>query len=98
MMSDNVGKYLSVLGDSISTFKNYVPAENSVFYDGNKHGITDASKTWWGITMDELGMQLCVNNSWSGSRVTTTNGTAGAGCMDRCQNLHTFLSFPDILV
>ena len=98
MMSDNVGKYLSVLGDSISTFKNYVPAENSVFYDGNKHGITDASKTWWGITMDELGMQLCVNNSWSGSRVTTTNGTAGAGCMDRCQNLHTSTHEPDIII
>lgn len=98
MMSDNVGKYLSVLGDSISTFTKYVPAENSVFYDGKKYGITDASKTWWGITMDELGMQLCVNNSWSGSRVTTTNGTAGAGCMDRCQNLHTSTHEPDIII
>ena len=48
--------------------------------------------------MDELGMQLCVNNSWSGSRVTTTNGTAGAGCMDRCQNLHTSAHEPDIIV
>ena len=42
-----------------------------------------------------LGMTLNINNSWSGSRVTTTNGDAPAGCMTRCENLGTN---PDVII
>lgn len=98
MQSNNIGKYVSIIGDSISTFKGWIPEGQPVFYDGKKYGVTDAYKTWWNIAISELGMKLCVNNAWSGSRVTTTNGTAGAACMDRCQNLHTSEHEPDIII
>ena len=90
--------YLSIIGDSISTFDGWIPSGNKVFYDGSKYGITDVTKTWWYMAMTELGMNLCVNNSWSGSRVTTTAGDESAACMSRCQNLHTEEHEPDFII
>ena len=43
--------------------------------------------TWWKKLLNALGMELCINNSWSGSRVTTTKEETSAGCMTRCENL-----------
>jgi lysophospholipase L1-like esterase len=85
-------KKLSVMGDSISTYKGYSNdstntnssiGKNAVFYTGTNI-INSVSDTWW----KEVGLDVLVNNSWSGSRVSTTNGTAGAGCMTRTYNLH----------
>lgn len=79
------GKTLSILGDSISTFSGYIPSGNVTYYPrGTVQLVTD---TWWKKLIDALGMTLNTNNSWSGSRVTTTDGTTSAGCMARCQNL-----------
>ncbi len=71
------GKKLSVMGDSISTFTgisnnaNYNPnlAGNAVWYPGNNTNFIDERYTYWGRLINDLGMELCVNNSWSGSRV-----------------------------
>lgn len=92
------GKKLSVLGDSISTFKGYIPAGNACYYDGSNYGVASVEDTWWGKTMNALGMELCVNESWSGSRVTTLDGKASAGCMERCQKLHTADKTPDVVI
>lgn len=87
------GKSLSILGDSISTFSGYIPEGNVTYYPtGTVQAVTD---TWWKKLIDALGMTLNVNNSWSGSRVTTTAGDTSAGCMTRCQSLGTT---PDVII
>lgn len=89
------GKNLSIIGDSISTFAGYIPSGNANFYTGSNCGVSSVNDTWWMKLMNALGMELKLNNSWSGSRVTTTNGETSAGCMTRCQNLGTN---PDVII
>jgi lysophospholipase L1-like esterase len=71
------GLSLSVFGDSISTYHNisnntsYNPtiAENALWYtEGaiSEACLYDHTYTYWGSMLRELGMELCVNNSWSG--------------------------------
>lgn len=86
------GKKLSILGDSISTFEGYIPAGNRVYYPAA--GVDYVTDTWWYKLMLALDMQLEVNESWGGSRVTTTDGETKAGCMTRCQNLGD----PDVVI
>lgn len=87
------GKKLSILGDSISTFSGYIPSGNATYYP---HGtIQTVDDTWWKKLIDALGMSIEVNNSWSGSRVTTTNGETSAGCGTRAQSLGTA---PDVII
>lgn len=65
-------KLFSILGDSISTFEGVTPKGYNVFYTDSRKlesGITTADKTWWGRVIKELGGELLVNNSWSGSLV-----------------------------
>lgn len=60
------GLGLSILGDSISTYDGWIPWGFHVFYplDGE---VTDVSQTWWMMLLDDTGMELCANNSSSGS-------------------------------
>lgn len=53
---------------------------------GNTHaasGINEVDKTWWKQVLNTMGMNLCVNAAWSGSRVagnsTDTSGAIGCG-------------------
>lgn len=89
------GKTLSILGDSISTYVGYIPSGNANFYTGSNCGVSSVNDTWWMKLINAFGMTLNLNNSWSGSRVTTTNGSDSAGCMTRCQNLGTS---PDVII
>lgn len=67
------GKVVSIMGDSISTFKDYIPIVDGhnlthrTYYPVGD--ITDVTKTWWYMLVDELGAKLGVNESWSGSYV-----------------------------
>lgn len=87
------GKTLSILGDSISTFDGYIPVGNATYYPAGT--VTAVTDTWWKKLIDALGMTLNINNSWSGSRVTTTDGETSAGCMARCEALGTS---PDVII
>lgn len=60
------GLGISILGDSISTYDGWIPEGFNVFYpfDGE---LTDVSQTWWKSLIEETGMELCANNSSSGS-------------------------------
>lgn len=89
------GKSLSILGDSISTYAGYIPVGNANYYTGNNAGVSSVNDTWWMKVINALGLTLNLNNSWSGSRVTTTDGNTSAGCYTRCQNLGTT---PDIIM
>ena len=87
------GKTLSILGDSISTYSGYIPSNNVTYYPAGT--IQSVNDTWWKKLIDALGMTLNVNNSWSGSRVTSTNGSDSAGCMSRCEKLGVL---PDVII
>lgn len=72
------GKTLSVLGDSISTYTGYsndaantnsTIGGNAICYDGS-YILTDVNDTWWMSTVNETGMKLLVNNSWSGDKIS----------------------------
>ena len=87
------GKTLSILGDSISTFYGHIPSGNATYYPSGT--VTAVENTWWHKLVSALGMTVDVNNSWSGSRVTTSDGDASAGCMSRCENLG---ASPDVII
>lgn len=67
------GKKLSILGDSVSTYRglsndgnaNAATAENACFYKDP----FPSEKTYWMMVMKELGLGLCVNNSYSGGNL-----------------------------
>lgn len=92
------GKKLSILGDSISTFAGYIPSGNTVYYTGSNGGVSSVADTWWHKLLTALQMQLLVNQSWSGSRVTTTAGETSAGCKSRCTGLGTTGVDPDVII
>ena len=98
------GKYISFMGDSITTYrgvsnsKNYnsTIGNNAVFYPMGT--VQNGNLTWWKKAVDNLDLELCVNNSWSGSCVTGTDSSSA--CMIRAQNLHNDKKniYPDIIV
>ena len=102
------GKYFSLLGASTSTFSGFSNSElynttltqNAAYYPKSEW-FNSHSDTWWMRTIQALDMKLCVNNSWSGSCVTTkVDGHEKAGCMKRATELHndTLGIEPDIIV
>ncbi len=91
-MPDLSKKTISILGDSISTYSgisnnatdtNSTIGNNAIFYPS--YEIDNSNETWWAQTAEATGMQVLVNNSWSGSRVL--NG-GGAAYDERCVQLH----------
>ena len=71
-------KWVSILGDSISTYSGWVPSGNAAHYP--TQDVTDVTKTWWHQLLTKLGAKLCVNESWSGRKVSDTSATASATC------------------
>lgn len=83
------GKKLSILGDSISTYIGYsndsintnnTIGNNKLYYKGTNY-ITDVNDTWWMRTSNETGLEILVNNSWSGDKVIQRG-------QKRCLELH----------
>ena len=69
-------KWVSILGDSISTYNGWVPAGNSYYYP--KDDVNDVKKTWWHILLKKLGAKLCVNESWNGRKVCDLKSVANS--------------------
>lgn len=69
-------KSVSILGDSYSTFEDYIePAANVSWYFNNPqkgNDVNDATLTWWHMFIKDNGYRLCVNNSYSGATVCNT--------------------------
>ena len=105
MMLDTVadayaGKKLSVFGDSISTYVgisnntayNTTISGNAIWYSSiGRGGIYDHTYTYWGSLIRRAGMNLCVNNAWSGdslgsgkyvNRVVNLHNNTGANPVD----------------
>ncbi len=79
------GKKVSILGDSISTYTGYIPADYSIFYPENG-GITDVKDTWWMRVIDGSNAVFCADASYSGSTtsgVSTEQNDGRPGVSDR---------------
>ena len=48
------GMSLSILGDSLSTFNDYIPRDYNIFYPGNS-GIPMVEGTWWYQVLNATG-------------------------------------------
>ena len=100
MEKENRKKFVSIVGDSISTYERFNPPGYSVFYNYSNqqlNGVTSVSDTWWAQVNRFLNAELCVNNSYSGSRVSG-NGFPSANCPQRLMFLHTQEAEPDIIL
>ena len=77
-------KKVSILGDSISTLKGYIPQTNRARYVANQDEAVSGliyipmNETWWGRLINDYNMTLGVNESWAGSRVSN-NLNANSG-------------------
>lgn len=90
-------KTVSILGDSYSTFENYVvPDTNYLWYfsstvDTARTDVHDVELTWWKSFIAENGLTLERNNSFSGSTICNTgyNGDdySGRSFIRRMDNL-----------
>ena len=49
-------KWISILGDSISTYEGWMPEGNAKWYPGGD--VNDVSKTWWHILLSKLGAKF----------------------------------------
>lgn len=64
-----------IFGDSYSTFEGFVPDRYAVYYSENAHtetGVNHVSLTWWHQACNEAGVELILNDSWSGSTIGYT--------------------------
>lgn len=89
-------KTISFLGDSITTFKGYIPSGNSNYYTGSNCGVTSVNQCWWRRVCLRMGYELNTNNAWSGSRVTNTASTT-SNAMARATLLDNGMD-PDVII
>ncbi len=111
VIGDSISTY-----EGVSNNKTYNPlylttseATFGTYYGNTTHSeystYADVSRgdTWWQQTADTLGMELLVNNSWSGSFIVKdpalgNNTEYGvAAYKDRCVNLHIGSQNPDMI-
>lgn len=97
------GKYLSLLGDSISAYTGTIPSGNDVYYTGSNSGMDSSSQMWWSVLCDKLGMIPLVINGYSGSAVTQLEDSAHINKVPmssdtRCSALDDGTNTPDVII
>ncbi len=67
---------ISILGDSYSTYQNYIPEGNAIWYfepmDARNTDVNDVRQTWWWQVVKEGGYLLEKNESYSGATICYT--------------------------
>ena len=92
------GKTFSILGDSISSYRNISNRRGSrwsnttigrgaAWYSDLKPKLK-AEETWWMQLSEDLGLRLLVNNSWAGSGFFRPYRRSEGAYKDRCVQLH----------
>ncbi|MBQ2028325.1 MAG: hypothetical protein II481_02690 [Clostridia bacterium] len=70
---DKQARTLSILGDSYSTFKGWLPEGNYIYYPNeNVPDMTRAEDTWWQLLIAKRGFRMLINDSSSGTTVSTS--------------------------
>lgn len=98
------GKLFSIMGDSVSTLEGYNGPRNAVFYEGEKKFSANVflpEDTWWGQVISDLGGELLVNESFSGSTVICPRTAEVTWCA--CGDLRTSVLgrmgvHPDVII
>ena len=95
------GKKLSILGDSISTYKdvsNDINANESLYPNPYFYRLPfPLEKTYWMLLIEKLGLSLCVNNSWSGGNLSGKDNSSSG--LNRANFLsHNDKTVPDIII
>jgi len=93
---------ISILGDSYSTYQNYIPEGNEVWYfepfDSKRTDVRNVRQTWWWQVIHDGGYLLEKNESYSGATICYT------GYRDEDYSARSFitrlprLGSPDILL
>ena len=92
------GKRISIIGDSISTFQDYIPSGYSCFYPYPTADVTDVNMTWWMMMVNRLGAGLFINNSYSGSCAASSTGTSASSNTSRLAKLKVGDQMPDVVI
>ena len=95
------GKWLSMIGDSISTFwgvSNVAPGSTDAAVYYPQPFLPDLHQTYWMKLCDRTGMRLLVNNSWSGSKLLGGNWPVLSNTNDRCKQLSKDGIDPDYIL
>lgn len=70
------GRKIAIVGDSISTFRGYLPDGYPTYYPNTidlTKDVNSVYKTWWSQVIRMSGAKLTVNNSYSGGGVADIN-------------------------
>ena len=93
------GKKLSIVGDSISTFKEKIPSGYKTYYP--RGDVMSVKDTWWYKLSRDTGIEILKNCSWSGSKVTgiiNTISAYSAASDKRINDLADGSATPDIII
>lgn len=92
--------FVSILGDSISTYQGFQPPGYAVYYQDYYRHVNELNSvydTWWAKVNQHLRAYICVDNAYSGSKVTGTEFPC-ACCAQRTGTLHTASARLDIIL
>jgi len=91
-------KKVSIIGDSVSTFTDYVPSGYATYYP--RQDVTSVDNLWWKIALNKTGMTLLKNASWASSAVAgdDTSGAVVASSDARISDLADGTTLPDIVI
>ena len=93
-----VGKKFSVIGDSISTFQDYIPKGYACFYPYPTADVYDVNMTWWMLVVNRLGAGMFINNSYSGSCAASGTGASASSNSTRLKKLVVGEERPDVII
>lgn len=96
-INNYVGKKIAIIGDSISTYQDYIPKGYPSFYPYPTADVFDVNQTWWMQSINKLGAKLFVNNSYSGSCVAT-GGSSATSTDARLSTLVIGNEKPDVII
>lgn len=90
-------KRISIYGDSVSTFENYIPSDATFYYPVYSSTVKNANKTWWKLALEKVGAELHTNISYSGSTVSGESKTCGENS-ERIKKISKNNIAPDIII
>ena len=70
-----MSKSIFIIGDSYSTYKGYIPEGYSCYYGAGRENVANVSevdKTWWRLLAKKMDYHIVMNDSYSGSTVSTS--------------------------
>lgn len=93
--------YVSVLGDSFSSYKDVCPKDYRYYYDGKRSGVSKVDEMWWSVLCKQIDAEPLMVEALSGCTVTEgirVESLIAASNSKRCNNLDKGLLQPDIII